>query len=677
MDEDTSAGRREAATSATHPPKPSLFLRVAVTGHRPRPGRTLNADKVRDACAVLFDDLAVAVAGLDAGLFEPAPPVLALVSSLAEGADQIAVEAFSAGGSADPVRRRLEAVLPFAVEDYAGTFDDAAAVAAMRRWLEAADSRLVLSDWRPPPRTPEPDALPAYWRDRRYATAGSVLLDQADILLAIWDGQPSRGRGGAGDVVVEAVQRGLPVIWIEPVAGVARLLSTLDPDQDLFQDVERQAATVDLGQIKPLVARLLSPPEPAHAAGGHDHDRRGDPAEDIGKYLTEERIPTATVWTVYHNLLVRPAMRFLFRKSRRGGAAPGWRLRLDCDYVARDLADDAWPGFPRSLPASSFERMRRWFNGPWAAADSIGTRLGHVYRSVYLLIFGSGAVAVAAGLLALVFDQVEGFNSHAVFALLELAVLLFATALYWFGGARAHHRRLIAARELSEQMRAHWGAALLGLVGRRPLAEGAPWTAWLFNAYVAPIGPPDLEASPPALHAIAIAVRDGILAAQKAYHRNNADRLARIHHWLEQRGLAILLLALGSAVLLTAITWSEAPLHLEHRLGEPVLHALVSVLTFANGVLPALGAALAGIRYQGDFERFSDRSQETFDALARIETSLERFIAAADHDGPLAPSQAPLFEQLRAIVLELREVLLADVEDWRFVYVARPSPEPG
>jgi hypothetical protein len=48
--------------------------------------------------------------------------------------------------------------------------------------------------------------------------AGSELLvDQADELLAIWDGRPARGYGGTADVVTYARQTGVPVkvLWPE------------------------------------------------------------------------------------------------------------------------------------------------------------------------------------------------------------------------------------------------------------------------------------------------------------------------------------------------------------------------------------------------------------------------------------------------------------------------------
>lgn len=47
------------------------------------------------------------------------------------------------------------------------------------------------------------------------------MLDQADSLLAVWDGKPARGYGGTADVVAAARARGLPVTVVWP-AGAER-----------------------------------------------------------------------------------------------------------------------------------------------------------------------------------------------------------------------------------------------------------------------------------------------------------------------------------------------------------------------------------------------------------------------------------------------------------------------
>lgn len=50
-----------------------------------------------------------------------------------------------------------------------------------------------------------------------FLQAGLRIADEADILIAIWDGKPARGRGGTGDIVEYVLKLGKPVHRIDPV----------------------------------------------------------------------------------------------------------------------------------------------------------------------------------------------------------------------------------------------------------------------------------------------------------------------------------------------------------------------------------------------------------------------------------------------------------------------------
>jgi hypothetical protein len=53
--------------------------------------------------------------------------------------------------------------------------------------------------------------------EEAHMAAGRAMVDKADVLLAVWDGHPSRGQGGTADVVAYARERGVPVevLWPE------------------------------------------------------------------------------------------------------------------------------------------------------------------------------------------------------------------------------------------------------------------------------------------------------------------------------------------------------------------------------------------------------------------------------------------------------------------------------
>ncbi len=117
-----------------------------------------------------------------------------LYSSLADGADRLVVQrAF------EVIETRLVVPLPLKKEEYLTDF--------------SKDSRLEFLDLLT--RADRVIELPvSSTRVAAYEFAGRYMLDQVDVLVALWDGQPPRGQGGTGQIVLEARQRGLPIAWV-------------------------------------------------------------------------------------------------------------------------------------------------------------------------------------------------------------------------------------------------------------------------------------------------------------------------------------------------------------------------------------------------------------------------------------------------------------------------------
>jgi hypothetical protein len=56
-------------------------------------------------------------------------------------------------------------------------------------------------------------------RDDAYLDAGMEVVHECDVLLAVWDGQPPRGKGGTADVVAYARELNKPILIIDTVTG--------------------------------------------------------------------------------------------------------------------------------------------------------------------------------------------------------------------------------------------------------------------------------------------------------------------------------------------------------------------------------------------------------------------------------------------------------------------------
>ncbi|MEO5578939.1 MAG: hypothetical protein ABIR25_07820, partial [Sphingomicrobium sp.] len=222
-------------------------LTVGVTGHRLGALADERRASVRDGIRQALDMIereALALFNREAGLFAAVAPTLTLVSPLADGADQMAAEAGLAKGW------RLQTVLPFDRATYIRDFDGVEAAARFNALLERSDCVLEL------PGDPDDDA-------EAYMSAGRATIAHCDLLIAVWDGRPPRGRGGTAEVVHLAVAQGTPVIHI-PADGehaMTLLWSGFDPNVVTRSGDDRGVRQpFEPGLLGRMIGAVLTPP---------------------------------------------------------------------------------------------------------------------------------------------------------------------------------------------------------------------------------------------------------------------------------------------------------------------------------------------------------------------------------------------------------------------------------
>ena len=157
-------------------------MRVGITGHSNLTPESVPI--VADAIAKVLADLGEPVVG---------------VTCLARGADQIfACAVLETGGE-------IEVVLP------AADYRERKVKPDNRADFEALVSRAS-----------KVQVLPFETSNRAaYMAASEAVLGDVEHAVAVWDGQPSDGHGGTGDVVAAARERGIAVTVIWP-DGAAR-----------------------------------------------------------------------------------------------------------------------------------------------------------------------------------------------------------------------------------------------------------------------------------------------------------------------------------------------------------------------------------------------------------------------------------------------------------------------
>ncbi|MBT2415248.1 hypothetical protein J7I94_32715 [Streptomyces sp. ISL-12] len=123
------------------------------------------------------------------------------VSCIAKGADSLFAEAVLAAGG------RLIVVIPS--QDYRQNKVKPDHAVLFDHLVEAAEEVLV---------------LPNGTADRQaYEAANAVLIERADRLVAVWNGEPPTGKGGGtADTVLEARAAGVPVDVVWPDGATRR-----------------------------------------------------------------------------------------------------------------------------------------------------------------------------------------------------------------------------------------------------------------------------------------------------------------------------------------------------------------------------------------------------------------------------------------------------------------------
>ena len=563
--------------------------------------------RLSEVFAMLADG-ARAVYAAHPSFFADAGPVLRLATPLAEGADQLATEIALARGF------EVHAILPLPREEYRQDFVEREARDSFDGLLARASCTLELS------RPPE-------GRDAAYALAGRATLAHCDILIAVWNEAPANGRGGTGEVVASALRRGMPVIHV-PLDD-DRPTCLLWSSYALFIDTDEVEAVPSRELSKPalseLLTTLLAPPADPH--------ERGFVMDFFAEQ--ERRVRTRVEYPL---LLAALGVKRLRRTAFRTGV-----YAEDTSNELRAFRDACANGSHGVMPSlDCIEIAYCW-------ADRLGQHFAQSYRSGHVLNFLLGATAVLLALGGLLFAEVKLW-----LAIAELAAVAGFVLNTRVGVARQWHRRWLDYRQLAERIRPMRSLKLLGAaapVTRRGSRGTMRWLDWYAAAVWRASGTPSGRLTDQ--RALARLIIEQELQPQIDYHRATTHQLHLIDHRLHRVAMALFAASLLSGIVfvigyLVAIDWVRANAGL--------------FITLSAG-LPALGAAIFGIRVQGDFGGSAERSAGTAENLAKIVDAFE--------PGGLSLSRTiDLVEGAAA-------TMLADLSEWRLAYQRRQLELPA
>jgi hypothetical protein len=556
------------------PARPRLALRLGVTGHRPN--RLCDAQLVLlraqvRAALTLVARLAQDVQAQPASGYAQAPPILRVISPLAEGADRlVAHEALA-------LSFELECPLPFDRSEYERDFASEDARCEYRALLAQATSVLELDGSR---------ETPAREREA-YEVVGRTMLKQCDLLLAIWNGEESLGSGGTGQVVSEAMLLELPIIWIRS-----------DPPHDmafgtLGEETYSWSATPE--QVKAQLGKALPLPSPREP-------------QLLQDYLHESlpHLPSGLLFGAFQRVITlgssRPTRSSADDATTRPVAAPAQRER---------------PPVPKWVPAGE-AAPHAWQHREWA--DRLAGHYAGLYRSSFVANYACAALAVLFAVLGSAPEAHWAIRMELVLILLILVITLLSRRQRW-------HERWLDYRLLAEQLRQLDFVSRLGRVTpslRVPAhaSFGDPrnsWVHWLNRALVREAGMVSARLDREYLEAFRRRLLSQVVEPQARYHAQAAHTYHVMHerlHWLATG--CFLLSFIGCLLDLGLYTRLPASLASFWEGGSHI------GLTVSAVFFPTFGAALAGIQSQGEFHRIARRSEAMVERLREIAGRLSR-----------------------------------------------------
>lgn len=447
-------------------PVPELGFSIGIVGHRP--DRLVDEAAIAARLEQIFATIEAAMADVARAGEHGATCRARLVSALAEGADRIAASVALRCGMP------MVAVLPFPPAVYEGDFADEGSCRDFRDLLGSAEATIELDG-----------AVDA--RERAYDRAGLVMLDNIDLLVAVWDGGPGRGRGGTREVIEEAARRGIAVVTVSTDGTDVELRSSgADALPMRFADVPRLAVE----HLPELIGNLVS--------------------------LSAER-NGAQSWA-----WLAQSPRFGF-----GHFAYPLLLRLTGGHRVSGKAErDASAG------KDGLEAAFAWW-------DRAAIEAAQAFRSAVIVNFvlAAFAVVLAAGSL---------LAGHAKWLFVAVEILTILLLLANTRGARKQNwqDRWLESREVAELLRVVSIRRKVG-IGRLSNAAGSGWTGRYVAAHSRAVVPPSINLCEPRV-AGASAIAE--VREQAEWNAATARRMHHASHVIERFGELLFAIVLVGSV---------------------------------------------------------------------------------------------------------------------------------
>lgn len=661
------------------PPSSRVRLSLGVTGHRTEhPDLEANRDRVAATLEDILGRFDAAVAASPEVFGEGSKAPTRLHCLLADGIDQLAAGMALARGwelvAPLPFGQRLnEAIngLPALAADARALLagSDAADPAvqarveairnftAKARVLELAEQDSELADLLLA-RLDAPSDFAAAQRfavhsSERVAMAGRIVIEQSDVLIAVWDGASTSYGGGTGHTIAAALDLGAPVIWIDPEAPeVWRILTA----PEALASLRTNAPPTDPAAAITALARDVMIPDARDPEDPLRRLRVHAPAAEPWRPCS------SAFWHAYRRveaLFGGEAGRSPFRSLTQVYETPEAIVSGSGAGLLKALR--GLPGADQRLAEDIASVVLGWF----AWADGISSRLSDSYRSGMVVAFLLAALAVVGGVAYL---PLVPPDQKWPFALFEFIVLVNALAITVVGHRRRWHDRWFETRRVAEYLRQAPLLLALGVArspGRWPRGSQTSWPEWWSRQALRQIGLPRTAITTAYLRSVLSGLLDDHVVRQRDYHQAKAKRLTNVHHNLDhvsERLFQLAIVSVTTYLVLKGVGVLDSA-------GGAAADRIAELFTLLGVILPTFAGAMAGIRYFGDFERFAAISEVTAEKLDALHSRITLLLAA--------PDEALSYGQVAELAHGADQIVVAEIENWQAVFGGKHIRAPA
>lgn len=462
----------------------------------------------------------------------------------------------------------------------------------------------------------------------------NIVLNQSDVLILIEADNDGQECANDASMLRKALARQIPVILVRPgrpdAWRIVRALSEVEPRCDPGAG-DGSLPTEHGEALREVIERSLLPPEHLHPLVD---------GADLRTMFFAERQPRLNwpIWKFLRDVIGRGVLR----------TAPVTVADIE------NGQDDSWPLDRPGCQGRVNRALYRHFRWPDVLADYYA----HRYRSGFVTAYLLAAAAVAFALLPLIAPKYT--TAYIVAEFVMIAGIVFIVLR---GRHCLLHERWMDYRLLAELVRQVRFVVPLGGGHARPqwLAHlgtygdpAATWMFWHVRNIEREIGLPDARVDGAFLADYLDSLERGLLVDQRDFHADNARCSHNIDHRLHVLAITFMFLTLGVCLWHLLCACQSAT----ERHGLEILAA----------VFPACGAALAGIRNQGEFLRIAKRSAAMRTRFGELLSDVRKLRSG----GARLASGA-----VAALAVRAAQLMVDEVQDWRVVFVDRPLETPS